>query len=221
MCLTAGFCLLLPMMATATMILGVHDWDDGTNVVEEGWSSMYGWSQVTDPQSPGGNPQGWLEIKFTNIVEDPPGPWWADVVSTPATNLFAGTWTTNMWVTFDFLADTVEPFALQVRWGSTNSSKQWRYNLDAPDVGDWTTYSASLLDWDDWDYAGGTEAQYLADLGSIDWIGIYIFRTGAGEQIYGIDNFMLMIPEPTQCMMLGVVGLVSLWSRRRKKKPPG
>jgi len=89
LCLAVVVCLLLPMAASATMLLGVHDWDDGTNVVEEGWSSMY------------------------------------------------------------------------------------------------------------------------------------IFRTGAVEQIYGIDNFMLMIPEPTQCMMLGFAGLVSLWSRRRKKKPPG
>lgn len=69
----------------------------------------------------------------------------------------------------------------------------------------WSSVTASLADWQDWVLGpGASEDMFLSDLSSINWIGIYVERNGAGAQGYGIDNFSLMVPEPSEYAMLAV-----------------
>ena len=92
--------------------------------------------------------------------------------------------------------------------------------MTAPAIQTWSTQTASFANWQDWQYPGpgATESQYLADLGSIDWIGVYIYRGSGDEQIYGIDNFKLMVPEPAECFMLAAAVISSGMSLRRKRR---
>jgi hypothetical protein len=64
----------------------------------------------------------------------------------------------------------------------------------------------------------GSEGEYLDDLSTIDWLGVYIDRTGAGAQDYGLDDVTLSIPEPPEVIMLGSALLLSLSSLRRRRK---
>jgi hypothetical protein len=57
---------------------------------------------------------------------------------------------------------------------------------------------------------------FLSDLSSIEWIGIYIERTGAGAQDYGLDNFNLMVPEPSEYAMLAAA-LMGAWIFLRRR----
>jgi hypothetical protein len=81
---------------------------------------------------------------------------------------------------------------------------------------DMVAHSAPFSNWMDWMFPGATEDQYLADLSSSDWIGVFTYRTGAAEQIYGIDNFRLMVPEPAETVVLCVALAVSLVALRRR-----
>ena len=208
-------------------IVGIHDWDTGTH----GWSSRDGWV-LTNRETAGGNPDGWLSITFTNLSSGAPGPHWFDTVSTSATNLFAGTWSTTNWIEFDFWASNREPREVQVRFSSTNDPNRiWRSTVfdtetDSLSLETWTPFTASFSNWEDWRVfsPGYTEANYLADLDQIDWIGVYIYRTTRFDQVYGIDNFALMIPEPVEvCMVVAAMisSTMSLRKKRRRKRSPG
>jgi len=190
------------------------DWD--TPESSGSFSSTYG-TAVIDYPSDGGNTSGWMRLTFTNTTEFPLSNWY-DVVTIKATNLYAGSWTTQMWVEFDFWASNTVPGSLQVRWQSTTNDYVWRQTVTPPPVGVWDSAGAGFNSWSSWQYPGATESQYLADLQTIDWVGIYIFRNTVSEQIYGVDNFRLMIPEPAEIIMLAAVALSSGMSRRRKRR---
>jgi hypothetical protein len=144
------------------------------------------------------------------------------VVYVDVEDLFAGTWTPDMFVEFDFWAEDVAPGALQLQWSSTTNSDVWASTLQQPSATQsWDRLSASFANWSDWMFPGATEDQYLSDLSSIDWIGVYIYREGAGAQDYRIDNFSLMIPEPAQLMMLASALATSLLAMRRRRGAGG
>jgi hypothetical protein len=134
-----------------------------------------------------------------------------------------------MTIQFDFLAEDVSPTALQVRWKSATNSYVWGYAVTPPATQTWVTYRAPLENWQSWDVEPfGSEDQFLADLASVDWVGVYIFRSGMLEQDFGIDDFGLHIPEPGQVAMLAMALASSAVSMRRRKKaargvesPPG
>lgn len=215
---TVAFFLALERPVYAWITLGTFDWDP--NPGAGAFTSEYGWSTVATPSS-GGNTGGWLQVTFASTTSDPPDQWF-DVVHAPATNLFAGAWTTNMWLTFDFWESNVVAGAVQVRWQSSTNDFVWRYsNLTPPDIQTWGSLTAPFMYWQDWQAPGATEAQYLADLQTIDWIGVYIYRNTQVEQVYGVDNMRLMIPEPAECFMLAAAVIssgMSLRRRRRKKR---
>ncbi len=215
-----GLSLLLAVLITGTASAdsawGTHDWDPYPGA--GGWTSRYGWVEITEPTS-GGNTGGWLSITFTNTDITPDGSW-QDIIQTPATSLFAGTYSISNWFEFDFYASNVLPNALQVRWSSSTNSYIWGAPISGPSTtGIWERLqSPSLLDWDDWDIDPfGTEEQFLADLNSIEWVGLYIDRNTATEQLYGVDNFSLMIPEPAELIMLAFALLGVWWSYRRRE----
>ena len=199
--------------AAADVILGSHDWDPGPH----GWTNEYGWTEVDRPTT-GGNTGGWLRITFTNTTADP-GDSWSDLVKTDASGLYAGTWESDMWIAFDFWSGDVSANTLQVRWQSSTNSYVWGYVLTPPGAGSWSSLTASFGNWDDWDVdPGGSEDQYLADLTSIDWIGVLVTRSGTDEQVFGLDNFNLAIPEPEELFLLAAALATTVLSVRRRKR---
>ena len=212
----AGVAIVLAMPVRASMVLGIHDWDtDGHN-----WQSQEGFTTLTDPVVGGGNPDGWLQIQFdaTAAPEQDQAEWF-DVVYVDAQALFPGQWDTSMNVGFDFLAQDAIPGTLQVQWSSSTNSDVWAASLNPPTAtNEWTSQRVYFDDWTAWQFPGATEDQFLSDLASIDWIGVYIYRTGADQQSYGLDNFSLMVPEPTQLAMIGAAVIASVFSMRRRRE---
>jgi hypothetical protein len=202
--------------ARATIILGSDTWDDASKGLM-GWQSTYGSTQLSR-QDPGGHPAGWLDISFPAISPfTPPGTNWYDLVYTPATNLFAGTWTRDMFVKFDFWASNQIPNRLAVRWQSLTNSYVWSHSVSVSSTQTWSSQMAGFGDWQDWVLGpGASEDMFLSDLSSIEWIGIYIERTGAGAQDYGLDNFNLMVPEPSEYAMLAAA-LMGAWIFLRRR----
>jgi len=219
------FCIIISLLGFtcriyAGLIMGQIDWNTPETSEE---FSHHPVATVVDYPATEGNPAdgGWMRIEFPAIANNPSRLWY-DVLSMPATDLFAGTWTTNMWLQFDFWQSNLVAGAVQLRWQSTSNSSVWRTTLTPPSsLQTWTTLAQSLANWQDWRYPGATEAQYLSDLQDINWVGVYIYRNTISEQIYGIDNFSLMIPEPAECFMLMAAVItsgMSLRKKRRKKK---
>lgn len=219
--LTLGILLFfLSTFARSELILGQTDWDTAGL---QGWTSSDGWVSIANPGSGGITNSGFLQVTLaaTDPFNQGLDEWWA-LVSTPATNIFAGSWDTNMYIAFDLYADTILPEYVQVQWGSTNSSHVWRNTVyDINDgglsVGDWTEVKAMFQDYSSWDYGGGTQQEFLDDLAAIDWIGVYIWRGSADEQVYGVDRFRLMIPEPGQVFVLAAAMLSCAWFFRKKR----
>ena len=216
-CVAAIILLATVPGAQAYTVLGISEWD-APNV--DTWTNEYGWTTLGTPNV-GGNPNGWLRVTFTNTTVDTPDDSWYDIVHMQASDLFAGTWTNTMWIEFDFWQSNIVAGGIQVQWKSGTNSSIWGYALTPPAITggtSWTTLTAPLYNWSDWAYPFATEEQYLADLTSIDWIGVYIFRDTTDLQIYGIDNFKLMIPEPAECALLAIAAITSSMSLRRKRR---
>lgn len=217
--LALGIYLFLLVAARGDLLIGEIDWNSGGL---EGWTTSDGWVSLANPGSGGVTNSGYLQVTLaaTDPFNQGLDEWWA-LVSTPATNLFAGTWETGSYVAFDLYAANILPEYVQIQWGSTNSSHVWRNTVyDINDgglsVGQWTGVRAMLEDYSSWDYGGGTQQEFLDDLAAIDWIGVYIWRGSADEQIYGIDSFRLAIPEPGQVAALAMALLACAWFLRRR-----
>ena len=213
-----AFMSLLSFRASASIMLGNFDWNP-PDASDSSWTADHtGWVNINYPTT-GGNTGGWMSITFPNTVSTPPNEW-SEVIHTPATNLFVGPWTTQMWLQMDFWSSNYVADAVQFRWKSTTNSSVWRFDL-TPQLGGtqmWQTVYASLFDWNNWKYVGATQSRYLSDLQSIDWIGVYIYRNTDNQQIYGIDNFQLWIPEPAELVMLAAAVLASGLSFRRRRR---
>jgi hypothetical protein len=204
-------CLCLAATARAEIIMGQHTWDSGGH----NWASLDGWSTVDSD----GNPT-WLKVSFPQITdpETPPNKY-TDIIYTQAENLFAGTWTTDMYVRFDFWAEDVAPQSVQLVWKSSTNATVWGHSFTPGGVNQTNTYSVGFGSYSNWQFPGdGGLSQYLSDLSTIDWIGIFIARTGDGAQDYGIDDVTLAIPEPPEIIMFGSAVLASLASLRRRRR---
>ena len=212
----AGF--FVSVTARADGVLGQHNWDIGAH----GWTNEFNYSGLT-PLTSGGNPFGQLEISFDATSEPEVGEiGWFDVVRVDSDLLFAGNWDTNQQIQFDFFSGATTPHDLQVQFHSTNGNV-WSYNVTAQvtQTQAWSNVSAPLMFADAWGPLPGfsdTSEQFLADLGAIDWVGLYIFREEAAAENYGLDNFMLRIgsPEPGEYVLLLAALCVLLLGCRRK-----
>jgi len=125
-----------------------------------------------------------------------------------------------MWVQTDFWSTNDLSPTVQVRWQSSKSSYVWAYEVSSGVGNGWRTLTAPLTRWSDWDIldpGGASEEAYLDDLANIDWIGVFIGRSGNEEQTYGLDDFSLMVPEPSQFLMLGAALAASGLSLRRRR----
>ena len=213
----AALALFFPVSpsARATVITGHEDWDPVSSA--KAWTNTYGWTTLATPGS-GGKTGGWLRATFPEVdPEVGSGAGRSDIIRTSATNLFSGEWTTNMSVKFDFWASNKSPGGVAVERQSLTNSDVWGVAFNPPGTGR-TPLGVSFGNLQGWMYDGANEAQYLADLASIDWIGVHIYRNTGDEQIHGIDNFMLTIPEPPECLML-VLALMTAGMSIRRKRP--
>jgi len=193
--------------ASASTFVGIIDWDPPATA----WTSdVPDDVDVAITNSAGDN---WLSISFTNTTP------LAATVSGSAANLFAGTWRSEYWIEFDFWADT-QADSVQVRWGADGSTNIWGQTVTpSGGLGSWQTLRTDAFGQTaaDWDIGLGNTVEYLTDLSSIDWIGVYIDRAGTGDENYGIDDFSLMVPEPAEVMLIAAafgVGLL-VWRRMR------
>jgi hypothetical protein len=219
--LCLGWAVLLlafPSAARANAIIGDPvDWDD--NEPSEAWAAL-GSSATVIENTAGAD--DFLQITFPGGIDPGPGPQWYETVTGPSVDLFALTWETDYWVEFDFWADSVLPDTLQVRWGADGSGRTWANDVTPSGVGSWQTLKTDTFSsFENWKLSPLVDQDdFLADLGSIDWIGVYIFRDGTDEEIYGVDDFKLMVPEPAEYLMLAAALLTAFLVMRRQKLLP-
>lgn len=217
--LSTLFALLFTVASVhANGVLGQHDWNTGAH----GWTNAFNFADTTR-SAVGGNPFGRLDISFDataspEVLEAE----WFDVIQVDADALFAGNWSTNQQIKFDFFASDQTPHDMQVQFGSTNGNV-WSYNVTAQvtQTQTWTEVRANLSFSDAWGPLPGfddTADQFLADLGAIDWVGLYIFREEASAENYGLDNFVLHVgtPEPGEYALLIAALCVVFFSFRRE-----
>lgn len=211
MLLLGGF--LLPTVLHADTIIGVIDWD--TNIPATPWAADPAGAAVSIIDA---GDDDWLRIDFSDAGSVDPDA----LISGRATDLFAGTWNADYWIEFDFWHDSDLPDALQVRWGDDGSTNVWGTTLNPnAGAGGWQTLRTSNLgDGDAWDLGLGDPSEYLTDLTSIDWIGVYIDWDGTGDDSFGVDDFSLMVPEPAELMMLAAALGVGLLVMRRMRQLP-
>lgn len=201
-----ALCWLLSR-ADASTIVGLIDWDPPPSVpwVADGDASI----------TVQGGADQWLQISFTGD----PLPEWV-LASGSATDLFAGAWSSDAWIEFDFWASSSIPDALQIRWGSA-STNVWGNTLtpSVSGIGSWQTLRTDTLgSVTDWNIGLGDPDEFVADLSSIDWIGLYIYRDGTDPEVYGVDDVSLMVPEPAEVLLLcAAFGVVVLVLRRRRQ----
>jgi len=193
-----------------------QDWDTNPAADVGNWSVLGSAASISENTS-GGN--HWLQIDFPTFGGNP-GDEWYETVTVPAYELFAGSWDSTMFLEYDFFAQDTAPAGMQVRFAGTNGNT-WAYDLNTSgtETSQWQTYQASLSDWEDWRINPFlTESDYLADLESMDWIGIYLYRDGLDAETYGLDDFNLMVPEPAEIAFLGSALAAVVASIRRRKK---
>jgi len=206
--------------ARASIIVGKHDWDDGTL---QGWSEDQQWVSLANPGSGGIGNSGYLQITLaaTATGENEPGAEWWALTTVPASSLFAGNWA-GKWVAFNFRAENAQPEYVQIRWKSTGNNNVWRATVfDSEDstmpVQQWTELTTPrFTNYLDWDYGGGSQEQFVNDLASIDWIGVFIWRSAETLQQFGLDEVRLMVPEPGEITLLTGAALSAFLALRRK-----
>ena len=204
--------------ARAGIVLGIQDWDTAPAEGIGSWTPAGDAATLslneTDPAN------NWLQIDFPGAIDPEPGAHWDETITMPATDLYVGTWNTDMWIAFDFWAETTSPSTLQVRWLGDATGTQWGYTLTGATIGQWTRFTAPLSNWEDWSISPfGDVNDFLNDLESINWIGIYIERDGYQDpEIYGIDDFALMVPEPAEIVLL-LAGIAAVGWVVLKRRP--
>jgi len=225
-CLAAGLLAGLAGVASraqADAIVAMTDWNDGSLA---NWSENQAWVTIANPGSGGITNSGFLQVTLdeTDPLNEGLGEEWYSLVQVSAADFFTGEWKTNQWFEFNLWASNTTPDYVQVRW-SADPGRVWRDTVfdslyDNMGTQSWEHLrSSALTDYSSWDYGGGTQEQFLNDLAAIDWVGVFIWRDGAGLQVYGIDDFALMVPEPSEWLLLAVAGVISRNACRRKRKP--
>jgi hypothetical protein len=218
LCVLGGGVLARP--AAASII--IQDWNNLPSTTE-GWMSMQTWVDLQNPGSGGVDGSGYLRIHLdaTDTEASEPGAEWYALARTPGSTYFAGNYTDRQ-LAFDFFAANVEPTYVQIRWQSTTNTSVWRSTLYASSsgnmpVGSWTSMIApQFASYTDWNYGGGNQEQFISDLSSVDWIGIYVWRNGAEEQDYGLDDVSLMVPEPGEYLMLASALIALAYAMRKR-----
>ena len=103
----------------------------------------------------------------------------------------AGTLVTN--ISFRFLATEIAPSGLRVVLHASGSGNTWARNLSAPPVGEWAVVDLPVSDAAPLSIGpSGTAVQFFNDMLDIDWVGVYLRRSGRlNAQAFGLDDFSI------------------------------
>jgi hypothetical protein len=130
---------------------------------------------------------------------------------------------------FDFYAGDDYVSDIGVYFQSSVDGSVWYYTIEDPTVGSWASYHAPLdysLDWLGYSLSDGTYSLITDDistafgvaLAGANQLGVFISYAAepVGNQLYGIDNFGLTVPEPETYMALGValLGMAFIFRKR-------
>lgn len=206
--------LSFPPLVCANSIVGAPvDWDTPATTPTVPWTALDG--DATVGEVVGAN--DYLEISFASTAI-PLGDSWGETAVGSASDLFAGTWITDNWIEFDFWSETTVPTTLQIRWG-VDGGRTWANTVTPSGVGGWDTlHTDSFSNFANWNLGPFvTEQNFVDDLVDIDWIGVYIYRPDSDPQIYRVDNFRLMVPEPEAYLMLAMALVTAFLVMRRKR----
>jgi len=201
--LLAGVVLGAGLAALAGPVLDTpEEWTAG----DQGWDvqSIVG-ANVSVANS--GTADPYLRITFDAQGEGNPGS--AEIFADSGAssgNFVGGYYGDVLAARFRFYADETLPSSaagsLALYFYNATSGRTWQYNLSNPAaVQTWTWYEVSFssVGASAWHTAapGYTEAEFISDLGAVNWIGLYISRFGTtAAEHYGLDDFELTIPEP-------------------------
>jgi hypothetical protein len=96
-------------------------------------------------------------------------------------------------IAFTLQATDVSPSRVRLQLHSAGSGALWQLVLSVPAIGETRSYTAPVTFADGWSKgAYSTEARFLQDLRSIDWLGVEILRhASTGSQSYALDEFRI------------------------------
>jgi len=210
----------LPLVAHADSIIGDPvDWDDNPASGLGSWTRLGSEPSTSIAENTDTASDHFLQITFDSGIDPAPGAHWYETVKGPSDDLFALTWETDYWIEFDFWAKDTPPDTLQIRWGDDTSGRIWGNTVTSSGLGWSSLRTDSFSNHLDWRLnPAHTASDFTDDLASIDWIGVYIFRDGTDEEIYGVDDMKLMVPEPEEYLMLAAALITALLVMRRRQQ---
>jgi len=153
---------------------------------------------------PGTDLQGWTHSSAYTFLSNPGGRlnirFYAQEQPYAVTDLAWVDTPTNHVITemsFRFRAQDIRPSAVRLYIRSKVSGNLWYINLGKPPKGEWTTFIVPVKHSEGWiTPEGNTEAQFLLDMESVDWVGVYVRRHGTPKvQNYSIDDFTITAYE--------------------------
>ena len=102
-----------------------------------------------------------------------------------------GTLITN--ISLQFKPIEIQPSAIRLYLHSGDSGNMWYVTLPAPEKGEWTQYTKPVKLSEGWAMGvNNSKNQFLLDMQSVDWAGIYVRRHSTPEaQNYNIDDFRI------------------------------
>jgi len=127
----------------------------------------------------------------------------AQAVPSPGSDIFGIEIDPDIMVTnisFRFIAADSSPSSLRLYLHSAENDNEWYVNLPSPAAGEWTTFTVPVVYSAGWIMGpNNTEDQFLNDIESINWVGVYVMRYGdVAAQNYGIDDFRVQGYKPSQ-----------------------
>jgi hypothetical protein len=190
----------------------------------EQWGSAGGQGWVSDGDIASiSSPSGALLINFNAQLGNPP---FEGIVRTggaaPSDNFVGDYLNTGVGsVQFNFSATAANPAALALYFKSTVSGNEWAYNLTPGSP----SYTVGISTMGSWQGQNGLfdDADFLADITGISWIGLFLRQSGEGPSEYQLDDFHFLpmggegaVPEPeTIWMLLAVVVSLGITYRGR------
>jgi hypothetical protein len=124
---------------------------------------------------------------------------------------------------FKVMAEDYAPSSMAIYFGNDDSGRVWGHSFASmPTAGaGFVGYSLLMNNFSDWALqsgVGNTGTDFLLDLSSVDWIGLRLVRSGLStdQQDFGIDDFVLVVPEPETVALLLAVALSMVVTFRGK-----
>jgi hypothetical protein len=207
-------------LLAGVLVAGTAAWASGAIILNSPRTftaaGVDGWAADTvtlDNPLAGGNPGGFLEITFP--YGGPPSPLGPAISNT--TSVYTGDYSglvAGGAIRFDFYAGSQPPTANPAILLHTSDGDTWSYafTYTLGQVGTWVTYSVPLSG------AGWTGGSgFVTDIQNVTWVGLDLEGNAGvgGTQIFGLDNWTYVIPEPGTLYMLtaALLGLTLTFRR--------